>query len=93
MFRKISIFINLDQYPNNFVNNMNQSQAENFLNNYLTHEGIDRRYSQLIAKELLDATEMTNEQLNRAAGELEILNKSPRSDGNNSTVKTNNYFK
>ena len=55
---------------------MNQLQrpADNLVNNYMRQEGIDRRYSQLITQELLDATEMTNDQLNRAAGELQVLN-------------------
>ena len=67
---------NVDQYENNFSNNMNQLQrpADNLVNNYMRQEGIDRRYSQLITQELLDATEMTNDQLNRAAGELQVLN-------------------
>jgi hypothetical protein len=37
---------------------------------YLKQEGIDNRYSQLILRELHDATEMTNDQLNNAANEL-----------------------
>jgi hypothetical protein len=73
--------------------NHGPTQAEDFLNNYLRQEGIDRRYSQLITKELLDATEMTGEQLNRAAGELEILNKSPQINGKNSISKTNDHYK
>ena len=63
------------------------------MNNYLKQEGIDRRYSQLITQELLDATEMTGEQLNKAAGELENLNKSPRTDAKNSISKANNYYR
>jgi hypothetical protein len=37
---------------------------------YLVKEGIDNRYSQLILKELHDATEMTDDQMNQAANEL-----------------------
>jgi len=43
----------------------------------LKQEGIDRRYSKLIAQELLDATEMTNDQLDMAAGELQSLSENP----------------
>ncbi len=44
--------------------------ADNLLNMYLRQEGIDRRYSQLILRELHDATEMNHDQINRAANEL-----------------------
>lgn len=44
--------------------------VDNLLNMYLNQEGIDKRYSQLILRELHDATDMTNEQLNHAATEL-----------------------
>ena len=44
--------------------------VDNLLNYYLRQEGIDRRYSQLILKELFDATEMTNDQIDQAASEL-----------------------
>jgi hypothetical protein len=43
----------------------------------LRQEGIDRRYSKLIAQELLDATEMTTDQLDMAAGELQSLSEKP----------------
>ena len=54
-----------------------QHPVDNLLNSYLSQEGIDRRYSKLIAQELLDATDMTNDQLNMAAGELQILTENP----------------
>lgn len=40
---------------------------DNLLNIYLNNEGIDRRYSKLILRELYDATELSNDQLNEAA--------------------------
>jgi hypothetical protein len=36
----------------------------------MNQEGIDHGYSQLILKELHDATEMNDEQLNQAANEI-----------------------
>ena len=44
--------------------------VDNLLNIYLNQEGIDHGYSQLILKELHDATEMSDEQLNQAANEI-----------------------
>ena len=69
--------------------------ADNLLNNYMYQEGIDRRYSQLIAQELLDATDMTNDQMNRAAGELQILNTNPGGNNNNVSTrqKMDNYYR
>ena len=50
---------------------MNESRpVDDLLNMYLKQEGIDNRYSQLILRELHDATEMTNDQINNAASEL-----------------------
>lgn len=47
---------------------LNQNKPmDNLLNIYLNNEGIDRRYSQLILRELYDATELSNDQLNEAA--------------------------
>jgi hypothetical protein len=73
-----------DQYSNSSDHQINQHMSkqpvDNLLNNYLRQEGIDRRYSKLIAQELLDATEMTNDQLNMAAGELQILNEENSND-------------
>ena len=54
-----------------------QRPVDSLLNNYLKQEGIDRRYSKLIAQELLDATEMTTDQLDMAAGELQSLSENP----------------
>jgi hypothetical protein len=64
---------------NNISNDINQMSrpVDSLLNNYLKQEGIDRRYSKLIAQELLDATEMTNDQLDMAAGELQSLSENP----------------
>lgn len=50
--------------------------VNNLLNYYLNQEGIDRRYSQLILKELHDATDMTSDQLNQAANEILTKTKS-----------------
>lgn len=48
--------------------NVNQNRPmDNLLNIYLNNEGIDSRYSQLILRELYDATELSNDQLNEAA--------------------------
>ena len=44
--------------------------VEGLVDIYLKQEGIDRRYSKLILSELYDATQMTNDQLNKAANEL-----------------------
>ena len=66
-------------YANNNPNV--QRPVDNLLNMYLNQEGIDRRYSQLILKELYDATEMTNDQLNQAATEL-----ISKTSNNNSTT-------
>ena len=44
--------------------------VDSLLNIYLNQEGIDRGYSQLILRELHDATEMNDEQLNQAAREI-----------------------
>ena len=44
--------------------------VDQLLNTYLAQEGIDRRYSQVILRELYDATNMNNEQLNQAANEI-----------------------
>ena len=43
---------------------------DNLLKLYLNQEGIDRRYSHLILRELKGATELTDDQLNQAANEL-----------------------
>lgn len=43
---------------------------DNLLRTYLSQEGIDRRYSHLIMRELHEATELTDDQLNKAASEL-----------------------
>ncbi len=61
---------------NDFSNQISRP-VDSLLNNYLKQEGIDRRYSKLIAQELLDATEMTNDQLDMAAGELQSLSENP----------------
>lgn len=56
--------------PNLAVINENNNQSrpmDNLLNIYLNNEGIDRRYSKLILRELYDATELSNDQLNEAA--------------------------
>lgn len=58
--------------------------VDNLLNYYLRQEGIDRRYSQLILKELFDATEMTNDQIDQAASEL-ITVSSPTTPNANKT--------
>ncbi len=52
------------------VSNESTKPVDNLLNIYLNQEGIDRGYSQLILKELHDATEMDDEQLNQAANEI-----------------------
>ena len=62
--------------------------VDNLLNHYLRQEGIDRRYSQLILKELFDATEMTNDQIDQAASELITVN-APATSSNASKSKTN----
>ena len=61
----------------NSISNQTSRPVDSLLNNYLKQEGIDRRYSKLIAQELLDATEMTNDQLDIAAGELQSLSENP----------------
>jgi hypothetical protein len=61
--------------------------VNNLLNFYLNQEGIDRRYSQLILKELHDATDMTSDQLNQAANE--ILTKSISTPTTTTTQSTN----
>lgn len=55
---------------------------DNLLKLYLNQEGIDRRYSQLILRELYDATELTNDQLNQAASELITTNDTSKSSPN-----------
>jgi len=65
--------------------------VDNLLNMYLNQEGIDKRYSQLILRELHDATDMTHEQINHAASEL-ITNKSNKNSNNsNQQNQTNRY--
>lgn len=54
----------------NFVNLNRQMPMDNLLNKYLNQEGIDSQYTNVILRELYDATELTNEQLNQAAKEL-----------------------
>jgi hypothetical protein len=61
--------------------------VNNLLNFYLNQEGIDGRYSQLILKELHDATDMTSDQLNQAANE--ILTKSISTPTSTATPLTN----
>ena len=58
---------------------------------YLRKEGIDNRYSQLILKELHDATDMTNDQMNQAANEListtlSTTSNKPVNNNNNSST-------
>ena len=48
----------------------NGRPVNSLINNYLVHEGIDRRYSQVILQELYEATNLNNDQLNSAANEL-----------------------
>lgn len=70
--------MNMNMIPQYGYNNQNQQLQQyhngrpvnNLLNNYLVHEGIDRRYSQVILQELYEATNLNNEQLNSAADEL-----------------------
>ena len=66
------------------INNMNidRRPVDNLLNMYLKQEGIDKRYSQLILKELYDATDMTNDQLNTAANELIVKTPTEQSNKN-----------
>ena len=52
------------------MNTNERRPVDNLLNQYLRQEGIDKRYSKLILNELYDATQMTNDQLNRAANEI-----------------------
>ena len=54
---------------------------DNLLKIYLNQEGIDRRYSHIILRELKGATELTEDQLNQAANEL-ISTTSSHSDDN-----------
>lgn len=58
---------------------------------YLVKEGIDNRYSQLILKELHDATEMTDDQMNQAANELITTSLSSNVPANNkeNNIKNN----
>jgi hypothetical protein len=58
---------------------------------YLVKEGIDNRYSQLILKELHDATEMTDDQMNQAANELITTSLSSNIPANNkeNNIKNN----
>lgn len=58
-------------YNDPYTMNTNERKpVDNLLNQYLRQEGIDKRYSKLILNELYDATQMTNDQLNRAANEI-----------------------
>ena len=60
-----------DGYNDPYTMNTNERRpVDNLLNQYLRQEGIDKRYSKLILNELYDATQMTNDQLNRAANEI-----------------------
>lgn len=68
---------------------------DNLLSQYLSQEGIDRRYSHLILRELHDATDLTEDQLNQAANELitddtpsrtTSIRSPPTPDFNNSNV-------
>ena len=52
---------------------------DNLLRQYLNQEGIDRRYSHLILRELHDATDLNDDQLNQAAAELISTNSGDRS--------------
>jgi len=64
------------QHPQQYMQHYDQygRPVDQLLNTYLAQEGIDRRYSQVILRELYDATNMNNEQLNQAANEI-ILTK------------------
>lgn len=55
---------------------------DNLLNLYLNQEGIDRRYSHLILRELKGATELTDDQLVQAANELISTTSSHSGDNN-----------
>lgn len=57
--------------------------VEGLVDIYLKQEGIDRRYSKLILSELYDATQMTNDQLNKAANELIIKQSDSKKLNNN----------
>ena len=63
--------------------------VDNLLNLYLKQEGIDRRYSQLILRELHDATEMTNDQLNSAANEIFVAQPSNYDSKTESDLESN----
>ncbi len=60
------------QHPQQRIQQYDQygRPVDQLLNTYLAQEGIDRRYSQVILRELYDATNMNNEQLNQAANEI-----------------------
>ena len=66
------------------MQNDSRRPVDNLLNLYLHQEGIDKRYSQLILKELHDATDMTNDQLNNAATELITVRSQPTTNKFNS---------
>ena len=59
-----------DQMSANLPPDLPPLALDNLLSQYLSQEGIDRRYSHLILRELHDATDLTEDQLNQAANEL-----------------------